>query len=280
MSYNLLPTTNAISRTPSEINDITLYKLVKHSNVVFSFMSIFTSVYLLSQTLQVSGLILSIDHNKVTQNSYAYNLLFVWMATYSLFHYSNIETNKKPNIYLYWFFCIIGAYGFAMLGELPFLKNVVITKDWWKKLPPDAWIVVGGFLFIILYCAIKECKQSMKDKRCCINISKLLFVIGIYGFILGLLATAGATKISYHVHHAIFAGILSLWFLDWDSKLTMIMHAILMGVVIEGIDFYSIQEFFLFIVGDKSISFLPVLVISLIFTLMAVLFSKFFYYNN
>lgn len=276
--YNYLPTTtNELSRPPSENKDIPNYRLNSHNKIIFSFMTVFTSVYLLSETLQTSSLISSPDHNQVTQNSYAYNLLFVWLATHSLFVFSNIESKYKPNIFLYWFMCISGAYGFALLGEVPFLKNIVITKDWWERLPPNAWIIVGFFTIIVLYCAIIECKQSIRDRRCCMNIFKLFILFASFSILLILLASAKATNISYHVHHAIFAGLLSMWFLDWDSKLTMSMHAVLMGIVIEGIDFYSIQEFFLFIVGNDSVTFEPILTISLVFTIVSGILIKIIY---
>ena len=284
IDYNFLDSTtnelkrnSILSRTPNIIENKPNYKINNHRKIIYSFMSIFTSVYLLSETLQTSSLISSHDHNQVTQNSYAYNLLFVLMATYSLFIFSNIETNKKPNVFLYWFFCISGAFGFALLGEIPFLKNIVITKDWWKRLPMDAWVVVGFFTLIVLYCAFKECRESRRDKRCCLNIFKIVFVLFTYLLILILLASTSADGISYHVHHAIFAGLLSMWFLDWDSILTMSMHAILMGIVIEGINFYSIQEFFLFIVGNEPVDNEPIMIISIVFTVISAILIKCIY---
>ena len=57
--------------------------------------------------------------------------------------------------------------------------------------------------------------------------------------------------IHYHVHPAIFAGIVSIWFIDWKNYAIMIMHAILLGVVVEGINFYGIGELCLFLTKDK-----------------------------
>ena len=62
-----------------------------------------------------------------------------------------------------------------------------------------------------------------------------------------MLAYGGATDIHWHVHHAICAGFLSLWFINWENTIEMGMHAIMMGIVVEGINFYSIQELYLFI---------------------------------
>lgn len=67
-----------------------------------------------------------------------------------------------------------------------------------------------------------------------------------------LLSGGGAKGIHWHVHHAIFAGVLSLWFTNWGNTIEMIMHAIMMGVVIEGINFYGIQELYLFLSDDGA----------------------------
>ena len=121
----------------------------------------------------------------------------------------------------YMLFCNLGGLGFALLGEVPFLHNIVIVKDFWKHLTPAAW---GTILFFAYFCFI-------------------LFYIGIFA----LLSGGGATGIHWHIHHAIFAGFLSLWFTNWGNTIEMIMHAIMMGVVIEGINFYGIQELYLFL---------------------------------
>lgn len=58
--------------------------------------------------------------------------------------------------------------------------------------------------------------------------------------------------INIHVHHAICAGLLSFWFTDWTATSSMITHGILMGVVVEGIDFFGIGELSLFMLNNSS----------------------------
>ena len=75
----------------------------------------------------------------------------------------------------------------------------------------------------------------------------------MYLYICLLLVIIGlnnANHVHVHVHHAIFSGLLSLWFTDWDNTkkdYSMQIHSILIGIVIEGINFYGISEYFLFI---------------------------------
>jgi hypothetical protein len=241
------------------------YKISKTNSSIFSFMAVFTSTYLLCETLQASNFIEQHDHSQITQNTYAYNLLFVWLITYFFLHFSNISAQKKPNILLYWVFCCIGGLGFALLGEISFLKNIKIVKNWWEYISFAAWGVIVFFTSIISYLCLHECFFSIRNMRWCKNVAKILSVLLLYFFILFLLINGNSKNIVYHVHHAIFAGILSLWFVNWKYKPAMFMHAILMGVIIEGICFYGINEFFLFIVGDSPVPFDIVLIISIIF---------------
>ena len=38
-----------------------------------------------------------------------------------------------------------------------------------------------------------------------------------------------------------------MWFTLWKSPVELIMHGVLMGICIQGINFYQLQEFYLFL---------------------------------
>ena len=38
-----------------------------------------------------------------------------------------------------------------------------------------------------------------------------------------------------------------MWFTFWKNPLEQIMHAVLLGICIQGINFYQLQEFYLFL---------------------------------
>lgn len=61
------------------------------------------------------------------------------------------------------------------------------------------------------------------------------------------------SNISWHLHHAITFGFLSLCFTDFQSIMNRFMHAITIGGVIQGINMYGIHEIFIF-----SIDYHPV----------------------
>jgi hypothetical protein len=242
------------------------------STIFLSYMLLFTNAFLWSETLQSSSLISKDDHNKNTVTTFACNIIIMWLVIYFLLDQQKIVQFNKPDEIEYWIFLHIGAIGFGLLGEIPFLKNIIIVKDFWKNLSLSAWLVIlfiGGTILII---GIKELIDSCKNKKIKYSLINIILIASAYSYMLYILKTGNAKDIHYHVHHAIFAGILSLWFTDWENCWEMIMNAILMGVVVEGINFYGVGELFLFLTsGDIEMSYYNSLGISMIYTF--VLFS-------
>tara|TARA_Y100001970_G_scaffold294168_1_gene447881 strand:- start:6712 stop:7563 length:852 start_codon:yes stop_codon:yes gene_type:complete len=247
------------------------------NSVTFSFMSVFTSAYLFSQALQCSSLISSSSHDMIVSTSYVYNLLFSLLVSYFLFTYSQIKTIKKPNIIIYWIFCVFGALGFALLGEVPWLKNITITKGWFGRLSPYAIVVVAIFTSVILFVGIKEYFTKIRFHDKCKGLGHMFTILIFYYALFLTLKANNAENIHYHVHHAIFSGLLSLWFIDWNNYIEMITHAILMGIVIEGIDFYGIQELFLLLFTDKGVSFSFSISMALIYLIILGISFKYYY---
>lgn len=247
--------------------------LTKGYSLYFSFMMTVLSTYLISTSLQLSPLISKDSHYGVTIFSYTYNLLYSMLITYFLFNYGRVVQKNNEDSLLYWTSCHLGAIGFALLGEIPVLKDFAVVPGFWKHLKPEAWIILLFFGSIISYFAVKEAKQSCRDKKCSLNLLKILGLGFGYGLLYALLIINNAKTIHLHVHHAICAGILSLWFTDWKYCMAEIMHGILIGVVVEGISFYGIGELSLFLVSNSdkvnlSSSLIPcflVLLVSLVF---------------
>ena len=218
---------------------------------IFQLMMIFIGVYLNCQVLKLSNLISSSSHIAPTIGLYAYDLLLTVLITLPLIRMTDI-LGKTFNFFVYLLFCNLGGLGFALLGEVSFLKNIVIVKNFWQHLTPAAWGTIIFFALIIIGVGIREIKTACQYKtvrRQTLNfLCFFVFYIGIFM----LLSGGGATGIHWHVHHAIFAGVLSLWFTNWGNTIEMILHAIMMGVVIEGINFYGIQELYLFLSDDGA----------------------------
>ena len=213
---------------------------------ILQLMLIFIGVYFNCQVLKLSDLVSGSSHIAPTVGLYAYDLLLTVLITLPLIRMTDI-LGRTFSFFGYMLFCNLGGLGFALLGEVPFLHNIVIVKDFWKHLTPAAWGTILFFAVIIIGVGIREIRTSCQYnsfRRQTINyFCFILFYIGIFALLIG----GGATGIHWHIHHAIFAGFLSLWFTNWGNTIEMIMHAIMMGVVIEGINFYGIQELYLFL---------------------------------
>tara|TARA_A100001011_G_C14124167_1_gene762575 strand:+ start:86 stop:982 length:897 start_codon:yes stop_codon:yes gene_type:complete len=242
-----------------------LFKI--EDSIFWAFMTVYTGVFFTCETLQSSNLIKSKHHNYNYTTGFAYNLLFVWLVTMFLLKEQDLASNVyNADTILYWLFANLGGVGFALLGEVPFLSTIIITKDWWKHLSPAAWVCVTVIAIIVIFIGCSELKYSCRDGRFKRSLLTISLVALSYTIILALLITGKAKDIHYHVHHAIFAGVLSLWFTDWKNKLVMIMNAILMGVVVEGINFFGINELYLFLTsGEVAISFRTSAVITFVF---------------
>lgn len=232
-------------------------KLNRASSIFWSYMVIMVSVYLSCEALQLSPLIESRDHNKSTVSAYVYNLLYIWLITYFLLNQQNIVANDKPDSIYYWIMCHLGGIGFALLGEVPFLKNIVIVQYFWKDLTINAWATIILIGSIIIYIGILEIVDSIVHDKFKKSLMNILLIAVSYTYILVLLHINNAKYIHFHVHHAIFAGILSTWFTTWKNCLEMGLHAVLMGVVVEGVDFYGIGELSLFMVQGTTMMTFP-----------------------
>ena len=218
---------------------------------IFQLMLIFMGVYFNCEVLKISNLIASSSYVSPTVGLYAYDLLFSVLITLPLVKMPEIMGNTF-NVFVYYILCNIGGLGFALLGEVPFLQAIVIEKGFWKHLTPAAFCTIGFFALIIGAVTVREIISAWRNKTFSRQLINILIFVLFYGVIFIILNGGGATGIHWHVHHAIFAGFLSLWFVNWENTIEMCMHAIMMGIVVEGINFYSIQELYLFISNAGS----------------------------
>ena len=257
-SYNLLRSSqefNILEKKKKEgiMNSVlqTFTNFPLYTTIFWSYMIALTNCYLWSEALQSSNLITSDAHNNNTVTMFAYDLIITWLVTYFLLDLQSSYSHKIPDSFVYWFFAHAGAIGFALLGEVSFLKNIAIVKDFWKHLTPAAWITILFFGSIILFVAFREVVDSVRRRTLKYSIFNISIIAAAYVYMLYILQTGGAQDIHYHIHHAIFAGVLSLWFTNWSNILEKILNAILMGIVVEGINFYGVGELFLFLTKNS-----------------------------
>ena len=264
-----------------------MIELSQNSNFIKIFMIMTTSVYFSSETLQLSKLISESSHNPITTSSFTYDLLYSWLVSYVVFKMSNIIKKEFPsNIdILKYFVCFnLGAIGFALLGEVPCLHNIAIVPNFWNHLGECAKITIITFAIIIIILGLFQLKKTIEDKDCIQHFVPYLLFIFFYSIILLTLISGKAKGVTIHVHHAIFASILSYWFTDWNSQLSMLFHGILMGVIVEGINFYFIHELSLFLCDNsmkmKLTYMLPIWILWLFICIFIKFFSNKIYKEN
>ena len=217
---------------------------------------IYTITYLWSESLQTSSLISSDSHYKNTVISTVYNLLLINILSFALVKYSNI--NIKENLIkfrtfaIYMISCILGAIIFGLMGEIPWLKRLAFVPGFWSHLDVKAKLTIIFLGMTTLMLVINEIIDSIKVKKCKRILALLLGYVVMYMLVYILLSSYDSESINIHVHHAIFSSILSLFFVNWENKIELIMHGVLMGIMIEGINFYGIGELSLFLTNNTA----------------------------
>lgn len=217
---------------------------------------IYTITYLWSESLQTSPLISSNSHYKNTVISTVYNLLLINILSFALVKYSNI--NIKENLIkfrtfaTYMISCITGAIIFGLMGEIPWLKGLAFVPGFWGHLDVKAKLTIIFLGLTTSILIINEIMDSIKIKKCKRILPLLFGYILMYILVYVLLASYHSESINIHVHHAIFSSILSIFFVNWENKIELIMHGVLMGIMIEGINFYGIGELCLFLTNNTA----------------------------
>ncbi len=219
-------------------------------------MTLTTGVYFASETLQLSPLISDSSHYKPTVYTFSYDLLYSWLVSFAVLKINDIVVSKYPSdrqIIGYALAYYVGAIGFALLGEIPCLHDLVIVPGFWDHLQPCAKLTILFFAGIIGILGLYQCRQAWIDRDCGKHLIPYLIFVSCYGLVLMTLVYGEASNINIHVHHAIGAAILSFWFTDWNNYPSMLCHGVMMGVVVEGIDFYGIGELSLFLCNNGTL---------------------------
>ena len=218
------------------------------------------SVYFLSQLVQMLPFISTSSHNAINLGTVAYGGLYALLLSLALYQIARITEQKISSRYqqIYVLVSHISAIVFALAGEIPFLSDFSLTPGCWKRLPILGKITIGLVAIAILLLCLYQLKRSWKRKQLCREFYPWCIIVGAWFAVWAALVSQDA-KYTLHVHHALFAGLFASWFWDFSTLFDVVTNAIFMGIVIEGIDFYGISEFHLFIIQySASISMLGV----------------------
>jgi len=265
--------------------------ILNQRNFFIFLQTIYVNTYLFSKSLEISPFINNSDHEKVSAYSYTYDLSIIMFITYALNVIStfgnttNVIGKGNQNIFnrkYILFYClttILSALGFALLGEVSFFKDFTISGDFWKHLTLKEIVVFAIIGIPLAFLTLRELYILIKRRSIRSLLIKYVLISSLFVGNLLCLKLYGATNIHYHIHHAIFAGVMSIIFNKWDNIWSILMHAIYMGVLIEGISFYGLQELYIFMTNDSpkaiySISFTAAFISLFLWIIFCLMFYK------
>jgi hypothetical protein len=214
--------------------------------------------------------ICEILENKENFQNFTYNLFYTWLIIYIL-----IRETINNNIYClkYWILAHISSIIYTYTGHFELLRFSYNNKDsysFYRKL-----IIALSLLVLCIPTIINIYLKKL-------NFSITLKFISIYLILYFLLLTV-TTNITIHIHHCIFSGFFYLLFSDFNLKLNYYLHSILLGIIIQGINFYSLSELMLFYIPDTEPPSINYLIILYSLFLSSILVFKFIikcFYKN
>ena len=183
------------------------------------------------------------DLNNISTYQKCFHNLFLSILIIS----SLINLNKLTN-YKYWLVSHLSAFIYTYLGKFKIFQFSIDTNtnyDFSKIviLSILCIILLIGITFNIVYKKIKY--TNIINYICCYS---TLF----------LLHRCISNNIIYHFHHSLVCIFLSYFFSDWSiednlwsSKINFYIHSILLGIIIQGLNFFYLDEFSMFYISNQ-----------------------------
>lgn len=215
-------------------------ELIKSSNLIEKDKKNYDNCYSI-----ISKHIIKKDSIKVCQflnhqenyQSFVYNLFFTLIFSYCLIR----EVIKKKYMPIsYWFISSLSILGYSLMTELDSFK---FSLDSERDYTSTQILIISIFSIIITFLLTR---QLWYKKIRMLSIFKF-FSIYLFLYILFYSVT---NSIIIHFHHSFVTGILSLCFSDFDSKIDLYVHAILLGIFIQGLNFFDIGEITMFYISN------------------------------
>ena len=183
------------------------------------------------------------DLNNISTYQKCFHNLFLSILIIS----SLINLNKLTD-YKYWLVSHLSAFIYTYLGKFKIFQFSIDTNtnyDFSKIviLSILCIILLIGITFNIVYKKIKY--TNIINYICCYS---TLF----------LLHRCISNNIIYHFHHSLVCIFLSYFFSDWSiednlwsSKINFYIHSILLGIIIQGLNFFYLDEFSMFYISNQ-----------------------------
>lgn len=197
-------------------------------------------------------------HHITNFNKFIQNMVFTWFIFYVLMR-EIIGTFIFP--FWYWIVAHLAILIFSLLGEANELQFSIDTDAHWDT--TQIAVVVSVGISIVTLIGRQIYVRAIRYK---FLLKIFLLNLFIYSFFL-----ATRKPITYHLHHVFLCGVLSFCFNDFESKFSLFCHAIMIGITIQGINFFTI--FGLIIFSTKNLINCPDLVFSIIAFIIILIFG-------
>lgn len=187
-------------------------------------------------------------HNITNFNKFIQNLVFTWIISYCLMN----KVMKTTFPFWYWIVAHFSILIFSLLGEVKELEFSIDSNENWDTTQISIVVFTGLSLISLIIRQI-----YVKAVR-----YKLLIIILLFNLFIYILFLANHKPIIYHLHHSFLCCFMSLFFSDFKSNFSLFCHAIMIGIMIQGINFFDI--FGLIIFNTKNLANCPDIIFSIL----------------
>lgn len=198
-----------------------------------------TCIELLSEQIRIEDVYKICENlnNVTTYQICFYNLIkTIFIITYLL--QDNIKTRIN---YKYWIVSHVSAIIYTLMGKSKMFQFSIDSNTNYSLSRIIILTIVG---VIILIGVIRNFLYFKINSKYIINYC--LFYLILY-----LLFRFVSDNVIYHFHHALVCIFISYFFTDWSSKINFYMHSILLGITIQGLNFYTLDEFSMFYISNQ-----------------------------
>jgi len=216
--------------------------------------------------------ICEILNNQENFQSFVYNLFYTWLIIYIIMRE---VISKNEFCYKYWIVSHLSLIIYSIIVEIDLFKFSITNKSLYNDSRKK-------ILYIIFFILIIPMLINIYIKK--VKLGLIIKFISIYSILYLLLLTI-TDNITIHLHHVLVCGFCSLFFTDFKSKINYYMHSILIGIVIQGINFYSTTELMMFYISHikpPSLKYLSILyfVFFILWTSFSFITNKYFDNNK
>jgi len=215
------------------------YNIESYHNTC-SWLWVLTYGYLLAQSLKMNTYV-SITKTKQTSIEFVYDLMNMLAYSVCLFRFCGLyKYSYNVDSLLYCIPYTLAIIVFMYMGEIRWLKYFVVEWGFWNTLDPTAIYFLSGISLCLIVLIMRQC--AFRES----NWIKLASFVSIY--VLSWIVIDCISNADYvlHLHHAFVAMLLSIMFSEWTNKLTFSIHAICMGVWVEGMNVFGTEELKIF----------------------------------